>query len=204
MRLLVATLFLAGGLAVLPGCDVRALRLDELQNNKDGAAGRDGNSADDGEAAPPPPDGTNGDAEGDGSTGGDRVDAPRGCPAVPCASDEFCDVPTMLCFRRTGTGMLSGTVTSACTLQGLTARVGIAGRRQCAPPGKGSYYFDSLPEGDLALTAFKEGYKLFQTSVKITPGGNIDNIVLMPDTPGGCADPSPPEVACTCSLPGCP
>jgi hypothetical protein len=110
----------------------------------------------------------------------------------------------MLCFRRTGTGMLSGTVTSACTLQGLTARVGIAGRRQCTPQGKGSYYFASLPEGDLALTAFKEGYKLFQGSVKITAGGNIHDIVLMPDTPGGCADPAPPDVACTCALPGCP
>ena len=189
-------------LAMVPGCDMRALQLDQLLNNQDGSAGRDGNSVDDG-PAPPPPDGTNGDS--DGSGGGDRVDAPRGCPAIPCASDEFCDVPTMLCFRRTGTGMLSGTVRSACTLQqGLTARVAIAGRRQCTPPGKGSYYFDSLPEGDLALTAFKEGYKLFQTSVKITAGGNIQDIVLMPDTPGGCADPPPPEVACTCTLPGCP
>ena len=101
--------------------------------------------------------------------------------------------------------MLSGTVRSACTpQQGTMARIAIAGRRQCAPDGKGSYYFPDVPEGDLALTAFKEGYKLFQVSVTITAGGNIQDILLVPDTPGGCADPPPPNVACTCNLPGCP
>jgi hypothetical protein len=103
----------------------------------------------------------------------------------------------------TGTYLLSGTVTNACTRRGTTARVGIAGRRQCSVDGKGSYYFDGLPDGNLALVAFKEGYRLFEVAVSITAEGTIQDIVLQPDTPGGCADPLPADVACVCSLSGC-
>ncbi|HXI55932.1 MAG TPA: hypothetical protein VNO55_07730 [Polyangia bacterium] len=103
----------------------------------------------------------------------------------------------------TAAHLLSGTVTDACTRRGTTARVGIAGRRQCSVDGKGSYYFDDLPGGKLALVAFKEGYRLFEVAVSITAQGTIQDIVLHPDTPGDCADPPPADIACVCSLPGC-
>jgi hypothetical protein len=105
--------------------------------------------------------------------------------------------------RITGTHLLSGTVTDACTRRGITARVGVGGRRQCSVDGKGSYYFDHLPDGRLALVAFKEGYRLFEVAVSITAEGTIQDIVLQPDTPGGCADPLPADIACVCSLSGC-
>jgi hypothetical protein len=99
--------------------------------------------------------------------------------------------------------MLSGSVTDACTGRGIAARVGIAGRRQCSVAMKGAYYFDNLPEGNLALVAFKEGYKLFEVAVLITAEGTIQDIVLTPDTARGCADRLPVDVACECTLPGC-
>jgi hypothetical protein len=99
--------------------------------------------------------------------------------------------------------MLSGSVTDACTGRGIAARVGIAGRRQCSAAMKGSYYFDILPEGDLALVAFKEGYRLFEVAVLITAEGTIQDIVLAPDTARGCAAPLPVDVACECTIPGC-
>jgi len=68
---------------------------------------------------------------------------------------------------------------------------------------KGSYYFDNLPEGNLALIAFKEGYQLFEVAVLITAEGTIQNIVLRPDTEGGCDDPLPADVTCECAIPGC-
>jgi hypothetical protein len=105
--------------------------------------------------------------------------------------------------RIIGTHLLSGTVIDACTRRGTTARVGIAGRRQCSVDGKGSYYFDDLPGGKLALVAFKEGYRLFEVAVSITSEGTIQDIVLQPDTPGGCAEPLPADVGCVCVLSGC-
>jgi hypothetical protein len=99
--------------------------------------------------------------------------------------------------------MLSGSVTDACTGRGTAARVGIAGRRQCSVAMKGSYYFDNLPEGNLALIVFKEGYKLYEVAVLITAEGTIQNIALQPDAEGGCADPLPADVACECDIPGC-
>lgn len=104
---------------------------------------------------------------------------------------------------RVGARMLSGSVIDACTGRGTDARVGIAGRRQCSVALKGSYYFDNLPEGNLALIAFKEGYKHFEVAVSITAEGTIQDIVLQPDTPRGCADPRPVDVACECNIPGC-
>ncbi len=105
---------------------------------------------------------------------------------------------------RVGRHTLSGSVTDACTRRGTTARVGIAGHRQCSVDGKGAYYFDNLPAGKLALIAFKEGYKHFEVAVVITPEGTIQDIVLEPDTAYGCADPLPVDVACACEIPGCP
>jgi hypothetical protein len=99
--------------------------------------------------------------------------------------------------------MLSGSVIDACTGRGTDARVGIAGRRQCSVALKGSYYFHNLPEGNLALIAFKEGYQHFEVAVSITSEGTIQDIVLQPDTPHGCADPRPVDVACECNIPGC-
>ncbi|HET6279877.1 MAG TPA: hypothetical protein VFH73_02895 [Polyangia bacterium] len=189
---------LATGVAMAGGCDLRPLRQDQLLG-AGGGGGRDGGGGDSDGAMPA----TDGDA-GDGSGGGgDSLDAPRGCPAIPCADYEICDVPTMVCKLRTGMGILSGSVKDACTGQGIDARVGIAGRRQCTFAGKGSYYFKDLPEVKLALIAFKQGYKAFQVDVIVSAAGTVQDIVLQPDTPGGCADPPPVEVACTCNIPGC-
>jgi hypothetical protein len=225
------------------GCDLRALRQDELVGVRDAALSQDaradisvGSAVD---AGAQMSDGGGGDTAtvsdagggdtatvsdggagetdtgGDGGGGGDADARARdseeggtGCPAKPCEAFEVCDLSAMTCSPRTGTGRLSGSVTDKCTGRGIAARVGIAGRRQCSYDGKGSYYFDNLPEGDLALVAFKQGYKHFEIAVSIVATGNIQNIVLEPDTAdtadGGCGRPPVADVACTCQLPGCP
>lgn len=186
-----------GVLVATLACDVRPLRQDQLTGGRDAAARPDAAGDIDGEGA-----------RGDGDPGTDGAsdvsEVNPGCPATPCEMFETCDLPTMTCVLRTGPGMLSGSVTDACTGQGLDARVGIAGRRMCSSDGKGSYYFSGLPEGNLALIAFKDGYKHVDVAVSINATGTIRSIVMHPDTPRGCADPRPADVACVCDIPGCP
>jgi hypothetical protein len=98
-----------------------------------------------------------------------------------------------------GTAMLSGVVSTACSpITGLDAKVGIAGRHRCSYPQKGSFFFSDLPVGTLELAVAKEGYLLYQATVVIQPGGTVHNVALVPASPGGCADPPPPDVPCTC------
>ena len=178
-------------LVAAAGCDLRTLQQAQLVGGPDAT----------------PPDGATDTTGADADSAGSDADAPEaipGCPSIPCEAFETCEPSTMRCTLRTGPGMLSGGVLDACTGHAVTARIGIAGRRLCSVVGKGSYFFNNLPEGTLALIAFKEGYKPFEAPVVITAAGTIKDILLQPDTPLGCAEPPPPEVACVCNLPGCP
>ena len=126
------------------------------------------------------------------------------CTPTSCPSDQFCDDLSQQCLPRAGSGMLSGVAYNMCNRKNVDARVGIAGQRQCTASQKGSYYFHSnLPYGLLTLSAAAEGYKVFSTTVDIVPGGTVQDIPMIPDTPNGCADPSPPAVPCTCTDPAC-
>jgi hypothetical protein len=174
------------------GCDLRTLEQAQLVDRPDASPGTDLAGAD-------------GDSDrGDLAVDSNPPDAVVGCPAIPCEAFETCEPATRTCKLRTGPGMLSGSVLDACTRHAIDARIGIAGRRQCSMGGKGAYFFTNLPEGTLALIAFKDGYKHFEVPVVITTTGTVQDILLQPDTPQGCAEPLPPDVACICDMPGCP
>jgi hypothetical protein len=186
------TLFL---LIAATGCDLRTLQEAELTDRPDAASPDTG----------PDIARTDGDSDrGELIVDSNPPDAVIGCPAIPCEAFETCEPATGMCKLRTGPGMLSGSVLDACTRHAVNARIGVAGRRQCSINGKGSYFFSSLPEGTLALIAFKDGYKHFEVPVVITASGTVQDILLQPDTPQGCAEPLPPDVACVCDMPGCP
>jgi hypothetical protein len=136
---------------------------------------------------------------GDGAT---SEGGPQTC-AVPCGATEFCDELTGQCASRTGNSMLSGVVRDACTGAAVDALVGIAGHHQCSATGKGSYFFPQLPVGKLKLAAAKEGYRLFDTTVVIAPGGTILDVDLTRDPPEDCTGPRPADVTCTCAPPQC-
>jgi hypothetical protein len=141
------------------------------------------------------------DADGqDTSDGPGTPDGPpTGC-AQTCSADQFCDELTNQCVPRTGPGMLSGTVTDACSRNGIDARIGIAGRRQCSAFGKGSYFFTGLPLGRLEIAAYKDGYELHAAPIEIVAGGVLHDIELV--RIGGCQS-TPPLSPCTCTEPSC-
>jgi len=124
---------------------------------------------------------------------GDRPLADGGGPADATPGDAV-----------VGTGMLSGVVSTSCSpVQGLDAKVGIAGHHKCSYPQKGSFFFSDLPLGTLELAVAKEGYVLYQAIVVIAPGGTVHNVALTPASPGGCADPLPVPIACDCTEADC-
>ena len=99
--------------------------------------------------------------------------------------------------------MISGVVVSACTGNGLGAQVGIAGRHVCSDRTKGSFFLSGLPVGTLKLAVAKTGYKLYDATIIVATGGTIADVAFQPDTPGGCADPPPADVVCSCGDGGC-
>jgi hypothetical protein len=180
------------------GCDLRQLAHDDLFGpGVDAGAGLDGGGRADA--------GTDGDADAhadaDADAGADVGADVGGDTDADAAGDAAGEGGTDL---GTGTGMLSGVVSSACpSAQGLDAKVGIAGRHQCSFPDKGSFFFSSLPLGTLELAVAKDGYLLYQATVVIAPGGTVHNVALVPASAGGCADPPPAQVACTCTDADC-
>lgn len=135
----------------------------------------------------------------------DAADASTACTPTSCGPEQFCDDLTKICAPNHGDGMLSGVVYETCQHRPVMARIGIAGLHQCAVDLKGSYFFRSgLPVGLLTLSAYAEGYKVFSVTVDVKTTGTIQDIAMMPDSPNGCADPTPAAVACTCTISGCP
>ena len=148
--------------------------------------------------------GTQGDADGGGGdavTDAGIADASDWGCAQACAADQFCDELTGRCAPSSGTGMLSGVVTDACSGAPLSALIGIAGHHTCSYPGKGSYFFSTLPLGMLKLTVAKDGYELYGATVDIAAGGVVHDISMA--RVGGCAAPATADVACTCTTSSC-
>jgi len=136
------------------------------------------------------------DAGSGGGGGGDASVCPASCPA-----DQFCDELTGRCVPSSGSGMLSGVVTDACSGVGIAALVGIAGQHVCSYQTKGSYYANALPLGTLKLAAAKTGYELYGDTVDIVTGGVVHDIRLM--RVGGCDAPAPADNICTCTASSC-
>jgi hypothetical protein len=173
------------------GCDFQPLTGRDLFGARDAAAD-----------LAPTADAAGDNASDNASDGAPSDEAPQTC-AVPCGATEFCDELTGRCAARTGNSMLSGVVRDTCTRVGLDALVGIAGHHQCSAAGKGSFFFAQLPVGKLKLAAVKTGYRLFDTTVVVAPGGTIQDIGLVPDGSEGCAAPRPADVMCMCVAPQC-
>jgi hypothetical protein len=202
----VRSLFAAGLVAVLlPACDVRPLRGDELFGAPDAsvdatvdvAVGPDVSVDATVDIAVGPDVGA--DASADGS------DAVGAC-GMPCASDQLCDELTGTCVARTGPGILSGVVFDKCGAMPLGALVGIAGRQQCSFQGKGAYFFNDLPLGKLTLAAALAGYDATSTTIEIVPGGVRQDLTLTRTgaAPGGDGcDVARPQTVCTCTAPTC-
>jgi hypothetical protein len=222
--LLLATLAMG---ALASSCTIRGLAHDELFGPPDGSAMEAGSDVtpdtDDvgvdavdtgipGDVVEPTDAADVDAAEIDALTDASVVDADAGpgpdlvvaCTATSCPADQFCDDLTQRCTPRTGSGMLSGIAFNMCDHKNVDARVGIAGQHQCTAAQKGSYYFHvNVPFGMLTLSAAAQGYKVFSKTVVIVPGGNVQDIAMIPDTPNGCADPTPVPVPCTCTDAAC-
>lgn len=195
-------------LVALAACDIRPLTASELY----GASASDGAAP---EVAAPPdamPDAVEAPAAEVAPQHDAGADAAGEAPARGCASacpvDQFCDELTSTCAPRTGAGMLSGVVRDECgNGQGLDALVGIAGHHTCSYAGKGSFFFSNLPLGKLKIAVAKQGYRLYDTTVTIVPGGVVHDVHLQRETSDGgadaCAGPAPAQVACTCTTPTC-
>jgi hypothetical protein len=196
------------GLAVAllaAGCDVRPLTSAELYgaarggSSGAGAGGTTGGGGAGGNAVG----GTSGGgaagneagADGGGSDGDASV-----CPH-PCPADRFCDELTGQCLPSSGSGMLSGTVSDACTGAGISALVGIAGQHVCSYQTKGSYFVNGLPLGMLKLAAAKTGYELYGDTVEIATGGVVHDIRMV--RVGGCDAGAPADNACSCTTSSC-
>ena len=195
---------------VAAGCGIRPLTSAELY----GAAGRGGSSAGSsggsggGGTAGTSQGGTGGGGTSGGGTAGAQAGADGGSSDVdasgcaqPCPADQFCDELTGRCAPSTGSGMLSGVVTDACSGLGIAALVGIAGQHVCSYQSKGSYFVNGLPFGMLKLAAAKTGYELQGDTVDIVAGGVVHDIRLM--RAGGCTAPAPADSACSCTASSC-
>jgi hypothetical protein len=128
-------------------------------------------------------------------------EAPALACAAPCSAAQFCDELTGQCAPRNGTGMISGQVFDDCSGDGISALVGIAGKRMCSFQGKSAFFFTQIPLGKLKLAAWKDGYELYGLTVDVIPGGLVKDIRLM--RVGGCTAPQPADVACSCTTPTC-
>lgn len=189
------------------GCDMQSLRSSQLFGGRDAAsdaAATDAAVDGDGDAGrdvvvDAPEVSTDG-AALDASAAVDAIDATDAVAATD-ATDGASPVDTAP--EVAALGMLSGTVRDTCTLNGLDALVGIAGRHTCSYPQKGSYFIRAVPLGTLKLAAAKDGYALYEATIEIVPGGNIHNIDMVPATAAGCAALPSPPLACTCTTPTC-
>ena len=200
--------------ALAGGCGWRELQHDDLFGPDAGMPDADASASDDADASASddvtPDERTDlvaQDAQGDSVPfeTPPAMDASTPCTPTSCATGQFCDDLTGLCSPSQGTGMLSGVVYEVCQHRPVPARIGIAGQHQCAVDQKGSYYFRSaLPVGLLTLSAYAAGYKVFSTTVEVKATGTTQDVMMVPDTPNGCADPTPSPVACTCTISGCP
>jgi len=179
------------------GCTIRALTSAELFGSPDASVRADAGVGD-AQAEASVDDANDASNANDAGNANDASDA--GCPV--CQTNEFCDELSNTCVSTTGTSMLSGVVTDACSKWGVEALVGIAGQHQCSPAGKGAFYFAQLPIGKLKLAVAKPGYELFETTVVIVPGGNVQNVALTRQ--GGCSAPDTSStVTCSCTDAGC-
>jgi hypothetical protein len=136
-----------------------------------------------------------------GGIDGGGIDGDASVCTQPCRADQFCDELTGRCATSSGSAMLSGVVTDACSGAGLAALVGIAGQHVCSYQIKGSYFVNGLPLGTLKLAAAKTGYELYGDTVEIVTGGVVHDIRLMRG--GGCTAPLPADNACTCTTASC-
>ncbi len=116
-----------------------------------------------------------------------------------CGVEEVCDPSAGGCVRE---ALLSGGVKSACTGEGLDARVTVDGRSTCSTLGKAYFRLSGLrPGGPYSLSVGKVGYQAYSTSLTLAPGANVlEEVALTPV--GGCAA-IPAPAACTCTTPNC-